>query len=388
MNNPPICPAPWHSILIDTNKDVKPCCAYYGHIGNLNRNTLENIISGPVWSNLKNKLSNQEWPEPCISGCKNQEDQIGWSVRLSFLKNNTFNSCGHNKISYLELNGSNICNLACLHCSPKFSSKWLSEWNTLSKEVNFLVGHKNPGAKHFSVDPSVVLENLESLDLSELNFVVFKGGDPMLNDETLTALRYFDKLSILSNIKFNIFTNGTIVNQEVLSLLNKAKQVMITVSLDGVGKLNEYIRYGTGSNSDDIKKNIDVFNSSIKNFQLSLSVSTMIYNIFNLVEIRDFWKELTKQYNAIDPFFNIIVTDPKYLDPRLLPFEAREKLIEFYKKNQRKNEFEIVIKGLAGDYLGDKVHNNWVTYTNEMEKIRGNSIIELVPELEEFLYYK
>ena len=114
----------------------------------------------------------------------------------------------------------------------------------------------------------------------------------------------------------------------------------------------------------------------------------MIYHIFNLVEIRDFFKQLTKQYNALDPYFNIIVTDPEYLDPRLLPFEAREKLIDFYKKNQRKSEFEIVIKGLAGDYLGDRVHNNWVAYTKEMEKIRGNSIIELVPELEEFLYYK
>ena len=210
MNKPlPICLAPWNSILVDTDKKVKPCCAFNKFLGNLNENTLKEIISGPLWTDVKTKLSNQEWPEGCL-GCKTEEEKIGWSVRQSFLKNNRFDNCTSDEIVYLELNGSNICNLACLHCSPLFSSKWFSEWTTLGTEVNFLDAYKNQGPQKFSVNTEQILNNLKELDLSKLNYVVFKGGDPMLNDETLIALQYLDNLSLKMDQKIDNL--GTRIN--------------------------------------------------------------------------------------------------------------------------------------------------------------------------------
>ena len=390
MNSTPICLAPWKSILIDTNKDLKPCCAYErGDLGNLNNTSIQEIISGPAWTDVKRKLTNQEWPQGCAVGCKEREEKIKYSVRLSYQKNYTFSN--DDKINYLEFNGSNICNLACLHCSPKFSSKWLIEWKKLEKSLplGILDPAKNEKrSSEFLTNSDLVLKNLKELDLTELRNVMFKGGEPMLNNETLSALEYFDTISILSKLEIQIITNGTIANEKILQLLNKAKKVLITISVDGVGKLNEYIRYGGDSDTQNLQKNIKLFSSFIKTVEITLSVSVMVYNIFNLLEIRKFWyTELIKYHRSV-PFFNIIVIDPLYLNPCVLSDATRLKLIEHYKKYQRKNEFEIVIKSLSGNYLGDKLHNDWVSYTKEIEALRGNSIVDLVPELKEELQFR
>jgi sulfatase maturation enzyme AslB (radical SAM superfamily) len=393
MNSTPICLAPWKSILIDTNKDLKPCCAYErGDLGNLNNTSIQEILSGPAWTDVKHKLTNQEWPQGCAVGCKEREEKIKYSVRLSYQKNYIFSN--DEKINYLEFNGSNICNLACLHCSPKFSSKWLTEWKKLEKILpgGMLDPAKNEkSSSEFLTNSKLVLKNLKELDLSDLRNVAFKGGDPMLNDETLIAIKHFEDISILDKLEIQIITNGTIINEELLQLLNKAKKVLITVSVDGVGKLNEYIRYGsnTNSNTEQLKKNIEIFASFIKNIELTFSVSVMVYNIFNLLEIKKLWTlELSKYNNFIPAFFSIIVIDPMYLNPCVLSNETRLKLVDFYKQHQVRDEFEIVINSLSGEYLGDKIHNDWVRYTNEMELLRSNSILELVPELTEELQYR
>jgi len=387
-NNIPICLVPWKSILIDTNKDIKPCCAFNGVLGNLNKNTIKEITSGPLWTDTKNQLANQEWPKPCLD-CKEQEEKLNHSVRMNYRENIKFSD--DDKINYLEFNGSNICNLACLHCSPKFSSKWTSEWEKLEKilPLGILDSNKNiMPQSNFLTNPDLVVKNLKELDLSGLIHLVFKGGDPMLNDETVSILKHFDDISVLNQLEIIIFTNGTIVNEELLKLLDKTKKVLIVVSIDGIGKLNEYIRYGNNSHTDQLKKNIKIFKSFIKNIEITISCSTMVYNIFNLLEIRKFWIDELLQDSTFTPYFHIIVSDPSYINICVLSDGTRSKLIKYYKAHQHKNEFDIIIKALSGNYLGDEIHNNWVRYTEEMEKLRGNSIVELVPELKEELQYR
>mgnify|MGYP000577584602 FL=1 len=91
----------------------------------------------------------------------------------------------------------------------------------------------------------------------------------MLNDETVSILKHFDDISVLNQLEIMIFTNGTIVNEELLKLLDKTKKVLIVVSIDGIGKLNEYIRYGNNSHTDQLKKNIKIFKSFIKNIEIT-----------------------------------------------------------------------------------------------------------------------
>lgn len=389
MSKTPLCWVPWGMMLVDTNKVLKPCCTYQGNeLGRISEDTsITDILNDTPWQELKNKLSNQEWPDGC-KFCHQSELDVGWSPRIAF--NNDINNLTlkniynkTNKIVFIEFNGSNICNLECLHCSPHSSSKWHATYTKKEIPLEF---HKPEESKYYRSNPTLLLKNLEQLDLTQLSHIVFKGGEPMLNSETLAILEHLDKISILQNIKIDIFTNGTIKNKELVNLLTKAKICKVIISIDGIGPLNEYIRYGVDTIQEDIEHTMSEF-SSFQNVIFSFSVSVMVYNIFNLVEIRDYCLECAKKYKTELINFNLFVTHPAHLDPRVLSNDTRKKLIEYYSSKKIKNEFLHVISLLSKNYVGDILHNKWVDYTHLMEKQRGNSITELVPQLKNELRY-
>jgi organic radical activating enzyme len=284
----------------------------------------------------------------------------------------------------MEFNGSNLCNLACLHCNPTYSSKWAIERKKMRPHLSH--DHK---FQYTPPNVELVEKNLAQLDLSSLRIIHFKGGEPMLNAETLCVLEYLDKISVLQHVDITMFTNATIKNEKIIELLAKAKSLRLTISMDGVGSLNDYIRYGSDVDKENITDIMSVF-LTIPNCEISFSVSVMVYNIFNLVDIRDFWLEFNTKYKKIVPFpyFKLAVVSPSYLNPRVLSDSTRKELVEFYKNNQIRTEFENVITLLSGSYLGNDVHNEWVEYTEKIEGLRGNSIIKLVPQLEKELVYR
>ena len=121
------CAAPLTSILIDTNKGIRPCCYYQaGFLGNLNKNSIIEIVKNETWTTLKNQMRNNEWPVGC-SLCKKNEESFGTSLREIYSQNTTKAELDEEKITYIEFNGSNICNLSCLHCHSLYSSRWVGD---------------------------------------------------------------------------------------------------------------------------------------------------------------------------------------------------------------------------------------------------------------------
>ena len=232
--------------------------------------------------------------------------------------------------------------------------------------------------------PDIVLKNLELLDLENLRTINLKGGEPFLNSEIEAALDYLDKKNILSNLIITVSTNGTIYNEKILTYLRKASLVNLHVSIDGLGELNKYIRFGN-SHTDLISENIAKF-SEMKNIKIGRATSTMVYNIINLIQLRDWWIEFAKRNDRISlshSSFNNFVTHPQWLNPCVLSDKFRKSIVLALEKNQIHGEFKFVINLLKSEYLGDELHNRWVSYTRSMESIRKNSILDIVPELKE-----
>ena len=309
------------------------------------------------------------------------------------------------KLTYIEFNGSNICNLACVHCHSLYSSKWHIERKKLIKIVNTYdlpkqdrmasirpieVGEyrENDGTtldKMHLPNPKLVLENLKQIDLTQLITINFRGGEPFLNSETQAVLEYIDTQGLLDNINISVTTNGTYINEEVISLLKKCKSVHINLSIDGVGDLFKYIRYGDAK-FETIEPNIAKLNE-IPNAGILISVASMNYNAFNLLEIRDWTILMSAKYNKVQRLagFNNCVVSPNYLSLATLSDDARKHLIEFYTKNSIDNEFQYVINLLSNDFLGEQIHTQWVEYTELLETVRGNKITNIVPQLKKEL---
>ncbi|MFN7455603.1 MAG: twitch domain-containing radical SAM protein [Pseudobdellovibrionaceae bacterium] len=387
--------APFSGFIIDTNKGVRPCCTYEDkYLGNLSHQTLKEIIEGQEWHNLKLDLAAQKVPKGC-QNCFDRETLTGWSVRKLFLDDSFgFDIKGWDKghITYIEFAGNNRCNLACLHCTPGFSSKWQADWEKLMQIDKEHPDHSPESDDRWRVykvrpvEPELILKNLQTLDLSHLRTISFKGGEPFLNAENEIILDFLQSRNLLGQIDVSIVTNGTVYNPKMIKLLSRAASLKVCISLDGIGQLNEYIRYGP-SDTDLIKKNIKKFNE-LANVTIDRITSILPYNLTQLIEIRNWWTDLSKQCDKVLPVaeFKLVVTSPPWLNPCVLSDGFRDKVVNHLKKNQINREFEPMLPALAESFQGAALHNRWVKYTRSMEQIRGNSIVKLVPELESELH--
>ena len=59
------CPVPWTSAMILANGDVAACCVPGTVMGNLNRNSMEEIWSGPSYRNLRATVNSRNPAAPC-----------------------------------------------------------------------------------------------------------------------------------------------------------------------------------------------------------------------------------------------------------------------------------------------------------------------------------
>jgi radical SAM protein with 4Fe4S-binding SPASM domain len=408
MNKKVLCKAPLTAALIDTNKGVRPCCVYDNtYIGNIKENSLLQIISSQEWKKLKEQMYANEWPKPCLPCKEREEVSGGWSVRHLF-NDGAFDVTGweEEKLTYLEFNGSNICNLSCLHCNAGFSSRWVTETNKAIEIHNTYEKTKRENMSWFDAvikytddengrstkmhlpNPDLVIANLKELDLSNLRTINFKGGEPFLNSETTAILKYLDEQNILPQVSITVSTNGTYINDETVELLKKCKFINLYISVDGVGDLFNYIRYGDAK-FEDIEPTIVKLNT-IPSIDIQVSVTVMNYNAFNLVEIRSWVLDMSTKYDKVNKRcgFSNCLTHPTYLSLLTLSDETRKELVVYYTANNSKQgDFNHVIATLSNKYSGDEIHNFWIDYTTLMQTSRKNNILDVVPQLEKELVY-
>jgi sulfatase maturation enzyme AslB (radical SAM superfamily) len=392
VSQQPACLLPFVGLLIDVNKKVRPCCVYdveppHGYPGDLKTESIVEIRNNKKWIQIKEDLINQK----VIGGCELcaiREKRAGWSVRKDYQNDGNGYSLldwTDENIQMIEFNGSNICNLACMHCSPKFSTAWIPLAKKMSK-LNSLGYDLGSDDVVTTANPELIIKNLDELDLSKLQMIIFKGGEPLINEETQSILEYLLEKNILQQTTVYITTNGTIYNSKLVWLLGQAKRCSLLFSIDGHKKLNPYIRWShrNFATLDRIEHTIELM-SSYPNIDIKMSTSVMSYNIFSLVELRDWWVKLIKKYpNNVrfdkHVFENVVTTHN--VSVRNLSDATRHELIKFYQENQSDmNEFISVINELSKDYFGDQLHNQWVDYTRGLDQLRGTSILDVEPRL-------
>jgi radical SAM protein with 4Fe4S-binding SPASM domain len=381
MSDKPLCLAPFNSILIDIDKKILPCAAFDNmqpNFGNLHQQNIVEIVNGDAWDEVRSELAEQRFPKGC-SGCAQRHNSTGWSLRLNYQDNGrgiNLNGWRDGRIRHLELSGSNVCNLACLQCSSQFSTAWFDD----AKKLYFdwtMVETKG--------DPDNIIKNLSMIDLSALHRVDLKGGEPTLNPENIAVLEYLEEKNVLRNVEIFMTTNGTVINDRLLELLSKAKFVMVLISIDGPGKLNEYIRFGRNETASQevLERNIQKY-SKLPRVRINMITAVMAYNVLRLVDLRDWWLELANKNGAMlrQIEFNLIVTHPEYLSVRVLSKPFRDKVAEFLQASEiRPGEFNYVITTLKDEYLGAHLHNQWVDYTSNLDRVRNNSLLDVEPSL-------
>ena len=208
------CPRLDHFVRFNHNGTVSRC----GHMVDAPEfNTLEEMDSSLWLLTVKKEFAKDNWPEECLR-CQQTELENKSSIRLNAINFDKLQT----KKDYLSVGGvlDNICNSACLTCNEQ-----------LSTMIGGLINKTYSIVDNSSKFWSLPLERVVHLDIN--------GGEPSASKNYKHILANLPP--DIRSIRVN--TNCALILDELEDLVKRGIQVTVTVSIDGIGNVYEYVRW-------------------------------------------------------------------------------------------------------------------------------------------------
>jgi sulfatase maturation enzyme AslB (radical SAM superfamily) len=203
--------------------------------------------------------------------CKDAEQVGNKSIRQHYLNDHESNLA---KVkNYLVLGGvlDNICNSACQTCNENLSTKIGS---LTSKD-------------YIKIDNS---SKLDQLPLDRIVKIDINGGEPSASPNYLKLLQNLP--SNVTHIRLN--TNGSRVLTSLNQLIDRGVKVTVTVSLDGIGAVHDYIRWPI--KWSDVERNLNAY-KEMNLYELNTWSTVSSLNIGNLKQIQSYVKQHNIQHS-------------------------------------------------------------------------------------------
>lgn len=286
-------------VSMDVNGDLRPCCSWR-NTGN-SYNVTDNIsqYTNSAWvKTIEDTLDNNEWPSGCAD-CKFEEENNVESLRYT----------GINKYSNkrdAEVKFGNLCNLACMMCSPTNSSLIDLEIRTLKNTAdhefinNRSLFNSNSNNSNWYDDPKLLSEVAEFM--SDRDEIRFTGGEPTVSNYLVDFLDVLIKNNSKATIRLT--TNANNWPKKLTEKLSNFK-VNVDLSIDGYKEINEYIRWP--SKWSKIEKNIKEIKTIAKKISCFTTVSC--YNLHTLPNLCRWAEE-----ESLDHLMNTTIT-PGFMNP-------------------------------------------------------------------------
>jgi hypothetical protein len=277
------CFSPWTNIDISPVGSITPCCKFitksYDQKFNIETHTVQQYQHSDFLKSVKQQFQSGNWPEGCTRCRIEEENNIESKRQLDFTRWHThYADYDVEKHSFItaSIAFGNTCNLKCITCGPHSSSRWRGEYQTV-----YLKDIKN---FHFYKD-SFVTDFIAAA--SDLIHIDIPGGEPFLSgvNEQKALLQHYVNTNQAGNISLHYTTNVTIwPDQEWWDLWQHFREIDMQLSIDGIGKRYNYIRYP--GDWDQIQPNIERYLEcqTLPNFRLSVSHTVSAYNIYYLDE--------------------------------------------------------------------------------------------------------
>ena len=386
MENKTFCIQPFVNVTTRIQGQHNVCCNITKKEKNISNITAIEFFNSPEVKNMQESLLKGEKVKDCAT-CYFMESNNQVSHRKQY--NKYYNLHNDQKYKenleklkldklknplYAEIHISNLCNLKCLTCNERDSSKFHAENKSLgiSKDAN--------------IDYTKIIENKSKAILDvitpELKFLDIRGGETMLIPEIKEVLSSLPKEKT-KNITLKIQTNGTIFPDDIwVNIFKKFKNTKVNISVDAYKNDNHYIRYP--SQWEDICKTLNFFKDNNIKFIINTVLSNL--NLLVLPKLLD-WIYSNQYLNYL-----YILKDPIYYRYTNLPRELLEKSmtdLQRFKEPFVNRDTNITIENLISNLK--KEHKDydqqWQNFKKEItmrDNARKNSIFEVLPELKEY----
>lgn len=218
----------------------------------------------------------------------------------------------------LHIDLGNHCNLACKMCWPGASTRIASQY----------VKWGLPAEQYLGVDwtkDHVVWDRFlnELIAIPKLKNIHLMGGETLLSPR-FEQLVDFMILHKRFDVSFSFVTNGTVYKPELIEKLKQFPRTGVEISIETATHHNDYIRQG--SKVEDVIDNIKKY----KKLCADSNVSVTLRPAISALSIGYYYTLLRFCLEEQLLIKNLIVTDPPYLNPNVLPQSIREQYIMPY----------------------------------------------------------
>ena len=374
-NKNTFCVAPYRSIYLSSTGQLSPCC--YTQT-NYNFDKIEDYYQSTSLNNLRKNLSNGVKDIQCKK-CWITEDNGGDSLRL--ILNRTLgkditqavNNLDTKNIKSFELVLGNFCNLKCIMCNPSRSSQLLAEANLnndikkfYSKDIKF-----NPASYNWPKQQNFI--DWCNKFLPQSIHIQFTGGEPFINPWLIKTLENIPTEQKNKCI-LHFTTNLTILNDEIINILKKFKEIWISVSVEGTDSIFEHIRYG--HNWKTIKDNIEKIINLQNNIKLSINY---VVQSLTILSIEKMVKYFDLKRIKIKP---LILTSPaEFSLPAIKEKYKQDLLNKFENYNGYNINFIDTIKSVVRKNIkhNTKLAKKCVDHLTAIDKARKTNFQKIIP---------
>ena len=315
LTNRAFCPVPWTGIMYNVDGAVKNCIRSSTPIGNINDNTIEEILAQDYAIKLDMAAGHKfNRCSPCyeLEQEKNNLELI--SDRVFYLKelravDQSLYDTKNFDLHTVDVRWSNLCNFACVYCNEQFSSRIASERNIEIRRPEDL---KQQAFKEWVFARA-----------GQLKHVYLAGGEPLLMKENLEFLELLKQVN--PNVNLRVNTNLSKVDTRIFDLICEFKNVHWAVSVETMGSQYEYIRYG--GRWQDFLDNLNAIKKL--GHKISFNMLYFLLNYRTMFDCVDFLKGMEFHNNSfiIQPLLTPDYLNIRHLDTDVLN-SVKDELIQ------------------------------------------------------------
>lgn len=246
------CLASKHNLFLDTNNRVALCCNSSQEL-DYNQNQVESALKGKTATEIQLALDSGITHKNCQRCWQEQQNETN-SYRYSYNDMYPeFATINTTQLKTLHVQHDPTCNLTCVYCGPRFSSKWADLTNVATPFVKPL---------SFSDDA-----------LANLHMITLAGGEPGLSKTNLVLLERL--LEVNPKCQVIINTNLFQIDNPIFKKIFQFENNTVIASFESTGDRYEYIRKGSSwkqfaKNFTEVSKTVKCLQASMILFPLSI----------------------------------------------------------------------------------------------------------------------
>tara|TARA_B100001971_G_scaffold2554_1_gene2048 strand:- start:453 stop:1397 length:945 start_codon:yes stop_codon:yes gene_type:complete len=308
-------------------------------------------------------------------------------------------------------------------CGPTDSSQWYDEqvkmFGNTYQDTQGIVelvqdekGRYKPKIDLYNwYENSAFWEQLEA-NITDIRHLYLVGGEPLMIDQHYEFLQKCIDRNESHHITLEYNTNITNIPERAWDIWKYFEKIEIGASVDGVGKIVEYIRHPAKWRI--LERNMRRLDDAEGNFKMWLAPTIGILNSRHLPDMIIWVLEQNfKLINAQSwkpPITPHPLHHPKWLNIKILPPEAKKEITEYYeickprirelifsqtdKGPEKKEELYSKTIALLDNYAIFMNNDDWSELlpkfwelNTKLDNIRGESLENAVPELYNLIKY-